>query len=191
MKNETNKTELIAHPYEVASINGCQFLIMQHEGTHYISARDLVDYAEMNWKRARNTLTNGDNVIRFGSKWLYVTKLEGKTALPSATKHLFLRVDRAYLFMARINTDIMRSAGKEEQADYLLNKQIEWARALVDYETGNKGAGAVDRRTLVSLIKTASTIKNPARRQAIEQMIDDDLQKLGYLVQDPQQNLPL
>lgn len=179
---------LLAQPYEVATINHHQFLIMQHQGIRYIAAKELAEHVGLVWRKAKYTLTTGDNVPRFGIKELYVAEISEKNAPGGAKKRLFIRADRAYLFLARVNTDSMRANGKAAAADKLLEKQIEWADALVKYESG-KGHNVVDKRTLIALIKSVATIDNPARKQAVEQMIDDELNALGYIVTNHQPSL--
>lgn len=51
------------------------------------------------------------------------------------TKHLFIRLDRVHLYLARVNTSRLRANGKEDAADYLLALQQEWGEALYHYET--------------------------------------------------------
>ena len=50
------------------------------------------------------------------------------------TKQLCLRLDRVHMYLARVNTSILRAKGKADAADWLLAMQKEWAGALYQYE---------------------------------------------------------
>lgn len=53
------------------------------------------------------------------------------------------------------------------------------------------GETPMDKRTFVALVNATNSVKNAPRRQALEQIIDDELEAMGYVVKDPQQNLAI
>ena len=75
------------------------------------------------------------------------------------TKQLCIRLDRVHMFLARVNTSILRAKGKEDAANWLLTMQKEWASALYAYETHGiaiKGGQHKSLKDLFAMRKHAS-----------------------------------
>ena len=67
------------------------------------------------------------------------------------TTQLCIRLERVYIYLARVNTAQMRSHGKEDAADWLLAMQKEWASALYQYETHGIAVKAGQHKSLKDL----------------------------------------
>ena len=54
--------------------------------------------------------------------------------IPTPKKAIFIHLDRAYMFLTRVDTNRMRAQGNVQGADAFLVLQQEWATALHAYE---------------------------------------------------------
>nr|DAK86014.1 MAG TPA: hypothetical protein [Herelleviridae sp.] len=86
------------------------------------------------------------------------------------TKQLCLRLDRVHMYLARVNTSILRAKGKAEAADWLLAMQKEWAGALYQYEMHGIAVKAGQHKSLKELFVM--------RRHAV----GEEKARLSYLI---------
>lgn len=170
---------------DVITFHGITLLVIEHESIRYIYAKPLVDLAGVDWRGAKKALQSGDNVTLFGTTKLPAPILAAEGGDISPRKEsLFIRLDRAHMYLARIDTKRMRTHGNVEAAEALLELQVEWAQALHEYET--KGA-AVKHRVqddLFKALKARDGCQEPAQRKALSKMVNDLLRDVGYPVQE-------
>ena len=172
----------------IIHFHGLTLWAVDHQNVEYIHAKPLSDLAGIDWRSAKKTIQEQDNAVLYGSIWLKhpVFGSVGGTSTPSK-EGLYLRLDRARMYLARINTKMMRGKGAVEAAETLLNLQIEWAGVLHNYETHGVAAkiGRVDARrkeetSLATLLKTRKETVDGKERLALTHMIHDKLTELGY-----------
>ncbi len=199
----TKQTQEYAKQVGQVDFEGMTLNIYRYHNQHYVMLRPIVEMLGLTWKHARETVFTADNSDLYGVKQFISAPADtffgeqGRFSPPYGGENeasrlpVYILLERVEIYLARVNTGRMRANGKEKAADKLLALQKEWAQVLHLYNKGETVSKNTDKRLLVSLIKTVSTISDPKRRKAIEQMIDDDLQKLGYLVDEPQQQLPI
>lgn len=180
-------------PVNFIRFHGLTLLVVDNEGIEYLDPRQLCELAGMQWKGARRNLQEGDNVVLYGSKLLQrpVFDADGTSRCPG-NEALYIRLDRSRMFMARINTNQMRSHGNAEAAEWLLNLQIEWANALHSYESNGiavKKSNREARVELVGLMK-ARELATPTERVAFDRLIRNAMAEVGCVMEiDPQQAL--
>lgn len=189
MKDEsTTKNEAIPTPRVVNIINfhGLTLWVVEAEGVEYVYAKPLSDLAGLDWRRSKRTITEEEYVTLYGTKMLkhpvFVAE-GGSGATPS--DGLYIRLDRARMYLARINTRNMKAKGNVEAAEALLQLQIEWAEALHQYETNGvayKREKKDGQARLMGLIKARQATTNKGERKVITSMIADTCQELGYPV---------
>lgn len=170
------------------NFHGLTLWVIEHEGAEYIYAKPLTDLAGIDWRRAKKTIQSDDNAILYGSRWLTppVFVAERELKLPSQ-QVLCIRLDRAQMYLARINTGRMRENGAHEAAELLLKLQVEWASVLHCYETKGEaerstrvGSRRREEQALSALIKTRRDTLSEAEESALTAMINDKLCALGY-----------
>lgn len=175
----------------VITFHGLSMLVVESDGVEYIYAKPLSDLAGIDWRGAKKTLQETENAILYGSQWLKhpVFAAEGGTRTPTSDG-LYMRLDRARMYLARISTKNMKAKGNVEAAEALLELQIEWAEVLHLYETTGEARkdvirerGRHDNKELRETIKCRDNTQSPAERRALTTMVNDMLAKLGYPVQ--------
>lgn len=170
---------------DIINFHGIVLWVIASEGISYVAAKPLSDLAKVDWRSAKSTFQQEENVVLYGSKWLNHPDFAGQggTSTPTpAETGLYIRLDRARMYFARINTRHMKAKGAVEAAEQLLALQIEWAEAIHQYET----TGAVvkrqrrdDRSQLVGLLKARSLVTDGAERKAITTLIHEALADAG------------
>lgn len=194
----------VSRPVNFIRFHGLNLLVVEFEGVEYVAAQPLTDLAGMQWKGAKHTLTEPENVNLYGTRRIpepeiagsrvlkYPQKAEAGSAGTPRSGLLCIRLDRARMFLARINTARMRGNDNADAADRLLALQIEWAKVLHDYETNGYAVKPGALRDLQGLIKAAALTTRPGLRASLNTMIDDTCAAMGYPIHpDPQQQLPL
>lgn len=188
--------ETTATATAILNFHGMQMCVVTHEGVDYVCAKLLSDLAGLSWRASRITLQEEDNAELFGIRMLKVPNIAqgGDTNIPrpNSESRLYMRLDRAYMYLSRINTRHMKAKGKVDAARELLALQIEWAEALHQYET--TGVAFKRRRTeqqdrFVDLLKAQRYATTAVQRDALNQMINESLADAGYPVIDPQHAL--
>lgn len=170
-------------------ILGREIRTIEVNGTHYVSARGVTSVFDLNWRKQKQRLLVKDSVILYGvidiSAPEYadiVTLGSGYLSRSDMDDTLFMRMDRAMMYIARVSTAQMRVNGKNESgADAILSKQIEFAQALHDYETfgiainknhwGQSEVLRKQRLAVVALINAKNKASDKADRQLLETMI--------------------
>lgn len=112
-------------------------MVLDYNGTEYVSAQPLTRLAGINWRTARRHLETDENRTLYGIKWLPeplislqdVQEPLGKEASgglkASENDLLCIELHKARMYLARINTAQMRVNGDTEGADKLLVLQQE------------------------------------------------------------------
>lgn len=185
--------DLATLPVNFIRFHGVNLLVMQHNGVEYIAAKPLTDLAGMDWKGAKRTLNEPENAHLYGTRSIPAPAIATGGGLKSPRGAVCcIRLDRARMFLARINTARMRSNDNAVVADRLLAMQVEWAKVLHDYETHGYAAKPGVHRDRIGLIKARAATTHAGERAALTQMIADTCAAIGYpLPADPQQPLPI
>ena len=182
-----------AQPVNFIRFHGLTLLVVEHGGVEYIDPRALCELAGMQWKGARRTLSSAENTKLYGTTEFSRPEIAGlgTTSCPEAAIHI--RLDRARMFLARINTAHMKAKGNVDAADALLALQIEWAEALHAYETDGvavKKGHREARAELIGLLKARGTPPTPVERMALSALISETFASLGQpLAEDAQLKL--
>lgn len=117
---------------DIIYFHGVTLHIITHDNTKYIPAKPLIEVSGNVWRRAKVTIEQGDNAILYGTKRLKLQNfdIEGHTSV-NLSEVLCIRFDRIYIYLARINTNMMKAKGNINAAEQLLQLQIEWAKVLL------------------------------------------------------------
>lgn len=171
---------------DLLHLHGDTLFVYDHEGQHYVNAKSIADFAGLTWRSAKKALLSPRNTKLFGIVDLNEPEMTPEGHLKVTPLNLLMRVDRVYLYLAGIDTERMAANGKEDEADYLLTLQIEWAEALHDYET--KGI-AIKRshlshktsaiRELNQLIRSRQSLKPGSEHSALTHLIHQLMTELG------------
>lgn len=169
---------------DLIHFHGITLQVITSEGVQYVPAKPLVELASNHWRTAKRTIIEGDNAVLYSSKVIKVHEFApqgGASATPNEV--LCLRLDRIYIYLARVSTNHMKSQGNVQAAEELLELQIEWAQALNDYET--KGVAFKDknkstRLELIQLIKALNLVKDINENAILTTMIQQVMRDLGY-----------
>ena len=182
MQDEDRSTQ----PVSFINFHGLNLLVARHQGIDYIEAKPICDLAGVNWKTASRTLQEGDNAVLYGSQRLIPPQIAGLGGLKTPEEGvLYLRLDRARMYLARISTDRMRANGNAEGAEKVLALQTEWAEALHAYETQGiavKSTRNSQIREINGLLRSIHLAKAPDIRAALEQLLREELAALGAAV---------
>lgn len=205
-------------PVGFIRFHGLTLLVVESDGIQFVAPKPISDLLGLDWRNQRAAIQAGDNAVLYGARRLISPVFNALergdiTPLPPsgdpsgeepATENLsqngerradlYIRLDRAQMFLARVNTSRVRSHGKADVANYLLALQIEWAEALHAYQLHGvavKQGSMAERRLLGDLMKSR-VLAHPREKRAFDKMIADTLNELGYPVEpDGQQTLPL
>lgn len=171
--------------------HGLLLWVLEHDGADYVQAKPLADLAGIDWRRAKSTLQDADNAVLSAVKWLQPPVFASEAGLktPAPKPVLCLRLDRARMYLARIQTSRMRANGNITGADLLLALQEEWAQALHDYEThgvaikrGRADLRRQEEASLIALSKAMHAATDAGMKAAFTAMVRDKLAALGYPV---------
>ena len=100
------------------------------------------------------------------------------------TKQLFIRLDRVYIYLARVSTGQMRSHGKQDAADRLLAMQKEWGQVIYDFMHHGiviRGEQHKSLKDLFAMQRNAT----PEQRARIAWLIDLALDAAGCPPHEP------
>ena len=182
MQQEDRSTE----PVNFINFHGLNLLVARHQGVDYVEAKPLSDLSGVDWRGARRALQEGDNARLYGVQRLIPPQIAGLGGLKSPEEGvLYLRLDRARMYLARISTDRMRANGNAEGAEKVLALQTEWAEALHAYETQGiavKSTRNSQIREINGLLRSIHLAKTPDIRAALEQLLREELAALGAAV---------
>jgi hypothetical protein len=209
----TTTNDISTQPVNFIRFHGLTLLVVENGGIEYINAKALSDLIGLAWRKTRETIQSGDNVILYGTRRLAHPVFDAlrdqrvsqkdsseqeegdtKTENTALRGDLYLQLQRARMFLARVNTNQVRAQGNASAADFLLALQMEWARALHAYETDGiavKNARKEARAELVGLMKVR-VLATALERPAFDAVVRDAMAELGYAPDmDPQQLLAL
>lgn len=200
-------------------ILGVEIRTIEINGIAYVSARGTTEVFNLDWRTQKRQLKDNDNIILYGVIDISTPEfadyrdsrvtITGKNGVENtdfasldsrkAGKHadredvIFIRMDRAMMFIAQVSTANMRAKGNHEGADALLAKRIEFAQALHDYETlgiainrNHFGADEMRRKqrlTVVALVNAKNKTATPADRKLFEAMIAEAASEVGATYQ--------
>lgn len=172
----------------IINFHGTTLWVVEQAGVEFVYAKCLSDLAGIDWRRAKKTIQDGDNAILYGTTWLEHPNFASQGGPRSPrVDGIYIRLDRARMYLARIQTSQVRAQGNVDAAEALLALQIEWAKVLHEYETNGfsrKDARLDSRRqeerNLAVLVKTRREVAAGEERAAITCMIRDKLTELGY-----------
>ncbi len=167
----------------IINFHGLLLTVVDSGGIDYIPLKPIVELLGTQWKSARETAFSGDNCELYGTCELNEPIFNGFSTLKGTKKAVFILLEATETYLMRTNTSRMRENGNVKAADYLLNLQKEWRKALHEYETEGL---AYNRRVLNKkkdlgdLLKARKCVKNPVEVAALDRMIADEFSGLGY-----------
>ena len=168
----------------VINFHGITMLIVKHEGVEYVYAKPLSNLAKLDWRGTRRVLQEPENAVLYGTASLEHPNFVAEGGSRSSPQEgLYIRLDRARMFLARISTKNMKAKGAVEAAEALLDLQVEWAHALHEYETQGVAVKHRVQDDLFKAIKARDACADPKERAALGRMVSDLLTGLGYPVQ--------
>lgn len=218
-KNESiSNTPAACQPVGFIRFHGLTLLVVEMGGRQYVPAKPIVDLLGLDWRNQRKGIQNGDNAVLYGAQRLLAPVFDALergdiTPLPPSGNRaddendtviapkngerrpdLYIRLDRAQMFLARVNTTLVRSHGNIDAANYLLALQIEWAQALNAYQLHGvavKQEVRVELKTLGDLMKMRDQATQ-YEKPGLTKLIANAMRELGCTVQvNPQGDLPL
>lgn len=217
-KNDTGTAPTACQPVDFIRFHGITLLVVQADGTEYVPVKPISDLLGLDWRNQRTAVQAGDNAVLYGARRLIspvfnaiergdITPLppggtpsegdldtENLSQISDRRADLYIRLDRAQMFLARVNTSRVRSHGNSDAANYLLALQIEWAEVLHAYQLHGIAVkkGAMDDRKMLGDLMKSRVLAAPREKRAFDRMISDALHEMGYPIEDDgQKNLPL
>lgn len=177
---------------DIIYFHGVTLPVITHEGIRYVPARPLIDLSGNVWRRAKITIAQGDNAFLYGTKSIDLPSfdLEGHTSV-TPEPGLCIRLDRIYIYLARISTNRMKSKGNIQAAEQLLQLQVEWAKVLHDYETKGiavKDKTKADSTELMNIMKLRQ-MASAEEKYAFTQLLHQKMAELGLPVKQSQPEL--
>lgn len=177
---------------DIIYFHGVTLHVITHEGIKYAPVKPLIELAGNVWRRAKITIEQGDNAILYGTKQIKLPSfdIEAHTSV-TPSDVLCLRLDRIYIYLARISTNRMKSKGNIDAANALLQLQIEWAKVLHDYETkgiATKDKNKTDTAELMNLMKLRQ-MASSIEKQAFTQLLHQKMAELGLPISQQQLDL--
>jgi hypothetical protein len=156
----------------VVQFHGILLTVVSYDDKDYIPLKPVVEMLGTQWKTARETAFSGDNRELYGTCELNEPIFNSFSTLKGAKKSVFILLEAAEMYLARVNTSRLKANGNKSSAEYLLNLQKEWRKALHDYETN--GFAAKPSISNIDVIAKVDRIKNPdLKRLAAEQANKD------------------
>lgn len=177
---------------DIIYFHGMTLQVITYNDTKYVPARPLIELAGNVWRRAKQTIISGDNATLYGTTTFQIQNfdIESHTSV-KLIELLCLRLDRIYIYLARINTNMMKAKGNVDAANSLLKLQIEWAQVLHDYETkgiATKDKNKNDTSELMNLMKLRQ-MANPTEKLAFTHLLHQKMAELGLPVSQQQLDL--
>ncbi len=169
-------------PVSFINFHGLTILVVAHQGVEYVEAKSFAELACVDWKSAKRAISSGDSAVLYGTAELIPPQIRGAGGASTPQPRIFIRLDRARMYLARINTNQMRGQGNQDGAEQLLALQIEWAQVLHQYETHGlavKAGRQSGLRDLMGLVKARALISDPRERRALTQLIHEEMRAMG------------
>ena len=111
--------------------HGLTLLVVENKGIAYLPLKPLSDLAGINWRAALHFACTPEQVEMLGSRWLKPPVIAGSGwQVPPSRAVLFIRMDRARTYLARINTTWVRVRGDVRASEYLHNLSLDLAAAV-------------------------------------------------------------
>lgn len=179
----TNSINQATRAVALINFHGMTMVVVEHEGVEYVHLKPISDLAGTDWRTTKRTVLESENAALYGSKELEHPNFAAESgASPTPKTSIYIRLDRARMYLARINIRHMKSQGNLEAAEKLLALQVEWAEALHSYEThcvAYKKAKGDGMARLVNLFKVRTITRNPQEQQALTHLIHEQFAELG------------
>ncbi|MGE0487353.1 MAG: phage antirepressor N-terminal domain-containing protein [Gammaproteobacteria bacterium] len=171
----------------VIPFHGLTLPVVTYFDRQYVYAKPLCDLAGIDWRTTKRALQSPDNARLFGTKVLNHPVFVAEGGDIPTREGLYIRLDRAVMFLARIDTKRMRTHGNAAAADILLDLQEEWAEALHAYETQGYAINRrkreetrEDNRALNDLFSARAKARTVAHVEVLDRMINDSIRRMGY-----------
>lgn len=117
----------IATPSRLINFQGQAIILYRYQDIEYLPAKRIVDIMGIDWRGAKRTLKYPMNKTLYGAENLNVQEIESTGKKDTVKSVLMIRVDRAYIYMARTSMERMKANGNVLSAERLLEFQQEWA----------------------------------------------------------------
>jgi hypothetical protein len=185
-------TDDTARITDIIYFHGVTLQVITYNGIKYVTARTLVELAGLDWRTAKRSLLDEENVLLYAIKLFkspIIAAQGGNVTTPEDVIHI--QLDRAHFYLARINTKIMKGKGNIEAAKALLKLQIEWAQVLHDYETkgiATKDKNKNDTAELMNLMKLRQ-MANEIEKPAFTHLLHQKMIELGLPISQQQLDL--
>lgn len=179
-------------------ILGKEIRTIEINGVAYVSARGTTDVFDLDWRAQKRLLEDKDSIILYGVIDISAPEFADILSKDSGYRadrkdEIFIRMDRAMMFIAQVSTAHMRAKGNNEGADAILAKRIEYAQALHDYETlgiainrNHFGADEMRRKqrlAVVQMINAKAKTADKSERKLIDQLIGEAAREVGATYQ--------
>lgn len=123
-------------------LDGHVIRTIEIEEVPYISARGIVEVFNLDFRKQKKQLLEPDSVILYGVIDISTPEFAifANLGSPKTGRHVdlddnvFLRMDRAMMFIARVSTANMRANGNIKGANAILALQLKFAQALHDFQ---------------------------------------------------------
>lgn len=126
--NQTNpQNSEMATPSRLINFQGQAIILYRYQDIEYLPAKRIVDIMGIDWRSAKRTLKYPMNKTLYGAENLNVQEIESTGKKDTVKSVLMIRVDRAYIYMARTSMERMKANGNVLSAERLLEFQQEWA----------------------------------------------------------------
>ncbi|OUY08737.1 hypothetical protein [Acinetobacter populi] len=174
-------TQTTAKITDIIYFHGCTLPIITWNNINYVPAKYLTDLAGVDWRTAKRSLLDEENILLYAIKQFKSPVIAAQGGSPTTPDDVIhIQFDRAYFYLARINTKIMKAMGNVTAAEQLLQLQIEWAKVLHDYETdGIAIKGKSTHNELMQIMKMRQMAIGQ-EKQVFSKMLQSKLAELGY-----------
>lgn len=175
---------------DIIYFHGVTLPIITWDNIKYIPAKYLTDLAGIDWRTAKRSLLDEENVLLYAIKQFKSPVIASQGGNVTTLEDVIhLQFDRAYLYLARINTRIMKGKGNIIAAEQLLELQIEWAKVLHDYETHGIAIKSKSNHNELMQIMKMRQMAIGQEKQVFSQMLQSKLIELGFQANDKQSDL--
>lgn len=157
----------------IIPFHGMLLTVVTHENKDYIPLKPIVEMLGTRWDSARKKVFSGDNNEIYSTRELILPEFNVLEALKGSKKMVHILLESAETYLMKTDTNRIRANGNHSAADYLLNLQKEWRKALHDYET--KGYAIKSRNVeKINAIAKLDKIKDPNLRSILAQALNAD-----------------
>lgn len=175
---------------DIIYFHGVTLPIITFNKVKYIPAKCLTDLASIDWRTAKRSLLVEENVLLYAVKQFKSPIFAAQGGSPTTQEEVVhIQFDRAYLYLARINTRIMKARGNVNAAEKLLQLQIEWAKVLHDYETHGVAIKNKSQNNELMQIMKMRQMSIGYEKQLFSKMLATKLVELGYSIEEEQRQL--